>query len=58
MASSTLIFSHILPGIMGFIGILLICSGIMDSKRDNTIIGVVLFFLAGLLPFIVLPFLL
>ena len=58
MASGTLIFSHILPGIMGFIGILLICSGIMDGKRNNTIIGVVLFFLAGLLPFIILPFLL
>lgn len=53
--TGSLIYSHIAPGILGFIGILLICSGIMDRKQNYTIIGVVLFFAAGILPFIILP---
>jgi hypothetical protein len=60
MADSTiiagsLIYSHIIPPLMGFIGVILICSGIMDRKTKYTIAGVALFMLAGLLPFLILP---
>ncbi len=56
--TGTLIYSHILPGILAVIGIFLICNGIMDRKNNYTIIGVALFFLAGLLPFLILPLML
>ena len=56
--SSAILFSHIIPPIMAVISILLICSGIMDRKNQLTIAGVVLFFAAGITPFLVLPFLL
>jgi tellurite resistance protein TehA-like permease len=58
MAIETLLYSHILPPIAGFIGVILICSGIMDDNRNYTIMGVVCFLAAGLLPFIILPFVL
>lgn len=56
--SSVILFSHIIPPIMAVISILLICIGIMDRKNQYTLIGVVLFFAAGILPFLILPFLL
>lgn len=56
--TGTLIYSHILPGILAFLGIILICNGIMDRKNTHTLIGVTLFFAAGLLPFLILPFML
>lgn len=56
--SSVILFSHIIPPIMAVISILLICNGIMDRKTPYTIAGVALFFLAGILPFLILPFLL
>lgn len=56
--SSVILFSHIIPPIMAIISILLICIGIMDRKNQYTLIGVVLFFAAGILPFLILPFLL
>jgi hypothetical protein len=57
-SSSAILFSHIIPPIMAVISILLICSGIMDRKNQYTIAGVVLFFAAGIIPFLILPFLL
>ncbi len=56
--SSVILFSHIIPPIMAVISILLICIGIMDRKNQYPLIGVVLFFAAGILPFLILPFLL
>lgn len=56
--SSVILFSHIIPPIMAVISILLICIGIMDRKNQYTLIGAVLFFAAGILPFLILPFLL
>jgi hypothetical protein len=56
--TGSLIYSHILPAILGFVSIILICLGIMDRKNNYTIIGIVMFFAAGLLPFIILPFVL
>ncbi|MDO5834916.1 MAG: hypothetical protein Q4P17_00245 [Methanobacterium sp.] len=51
----SLLYSHIIPPVLAFIGIILLCSGIMDRKRNYTIAGIVLFFAAGLLPFLILP---
>ena len=53
--SSVILYSHVIPPIIAFISILLICSGIMDKKTPYTILGVVLFFAGGLLPFLILP---
>jgi hypothetical protein len=56
--SGFLIYSHVLPAIFAFFGIILIANGIMDRKNEYTIGGVVLFFGAGVLPFLLLPFVL
>jgi hypothetical protein len=56
--SSVLLFSHIIPPIMAVISVLLICMGIMDRKTPYTIAGIVIFFAGGLLPFLILPYLL
>lgn len=54
MATGTLIFSHIIPSILGFFGILLLISGIMDDEKRTTIIGAVLFVVGVISPFIFL----
>lgn len=54
--SGFLIYSHILPAIIAFFAIILIANGIMDRKMQYAIGGVALFFFAGILPFILLPF--
>jgi hypothetical protein len=56
--SGFLIYSHVLPAIIGFLGILFIANGIMDRKMQYTIVGVALFFAAGVLPFLILPLIL
>lgn len=56
MASGILIFTHILPVILGFFGVILLISGIMERKRPLTVLGIILFFIAGILPFIVIPY--
>ncbi|WP_295621309.1 hypothetical protein [uncultured Methanobrevibacter sp.] len=50
-----IIFSHILPLILGFFSILLMINGIMDEQKPVTVIGVILFLVASLSPFFVLP---
>jgi hypothetical protein len=55
MTEISIIFSHILPPLAGFVGIILLCSGIMDNNRNFTIIGALTFLAAGLLPFLILP---
>lgn len=57
-SSGFLLYSHILPPLFGFLSILLIASGVMDKKREYAIGGIVLFFIAGVLPFLVLQFVL
>lgn len=54
MATGTLIFSHIIPPILGFLGVLLVISGIMDDERNIAIIGVVIFVIAAISPFFIL----
>ena len=49
------VFFIYFPAIFGFVGVLLIASGIMDDKLEYTIGGIALFFFAGILPFIILP---
>jgi hypothetical protein len=56
--SATVIYSHIIPAVVGFLGVLLICTGIMDKKLPYTVAGIVLFFAAGLLPFVILSLIL
>ncbi|MGL6298842.1 MAG: hypothetical protein ACRC1M_06735 [Methanobacteriaceae archaeon] len=53
--TGSILFTHILPGILGFIGIIFVANGIMDSEDRIAIIGAVLFALAVFLPFIILP---
>ncbi|MGV8143897.1 MAG: hypothetical protein ACP5OJ_04695 [Methanothermobacter sp.] len=58
LVESSLLFSHIIPPILALIGFIAITSGIMDSNNRNTIIGIVIFLMAGIFPFIALPFIL
>ncbi len=55
MISGSLVFLIYFPVIFGFLGILLIASGIMDDKMEYTLGGIALFFGAGIVPFIILP---
>lgn len=50
-----IIFSHILPLILGFFSILLIINGIMDEQKHITALGIALFLLAAVGPFFILP---
>ncbi len=50
-----IIFSHILPLILGFFSILLIINGIMDEEKHISIIGIILFLVASIGPFLILP---
>lgn len=52
--TGTTIFSHILPIIFGFFGVILMASGILDEKKSNLIIGIVLFVFGCLSPFLIL----
>lgn len=50
----TTIFSHILPVIFGFFGLLLIISGILDENNPKLGLGIVLFIVACAFPYVVL----
>ena len=50
----TTIFSHILPVIFGFFGVLLIISGSLDEDRTKLGLGVALFVMACIFPYLVL----
>lgn len=50
----TTIFSHILPVIFGFFGILLIISGSLEDEKLKLGLGVALFIVACAFPFVVL----
>ena len=49
-----MIFSHIIPVILGFFGVLFIGLGVMDERKEQLIIGIILFVTACFSPFIVL----
>ena len=50
----TTIFSHILPVIFGFFALLLIVSGSLEDNDPKLGLGVVLFIIACIFPYIVL----
>ena len=50
----TTIFSHIIPVILGVIGVLLIISGSLDESKSKFYTGVVVFVFACIFPYIAL----
>lgn len=50
----TTIFSHVIPFVLGFFGIILITRGFMDDENVNLILGIVLFVIACISPFLIL----
>ncbi len=50
----TTIFSHIIPVILGFFGVLLIISGSFDEDRPKLGLGIALFIIACVFPYIIL----
>lgn len=48
------LFSHILPVMLGFFGVLLLIAGSLDENKYKFSIGILLFILAVALPYIVL----
>ena len=50
----TTIFSHILPVICGFFGIVNIISGSLEEDKGKLILGVVFFVIACVMPYVIL----
>ena len=50
----TTIFSHILPVIIGFFALLFIISGSLEENKPKLGLGIVLFIIACLFPYVVL----
>ena len=50
----TTIFSHILPVIFGFFALLLIISGSLEDNDPKLGLGIVLFIIACIFPYVVL----
>ncbi|MBQ6627515.1 MAG: hypothetical protein IJH65_01655 [Methanobrevibacter sp.] len=50
----TTIFSHIIPVILGFFSILLIISGTLDEDKPKLGLGIALFVIACIFPYIIL----
>lgn len=55
LVESSLIFSHIIPPILAFIGIIVITTGVLDSNNRYILLGILIFLIAGLSPFVILP---
>ena len=50
----TTIFSHILPVVLGFFGLLFIISGALDEDKPKLGLGIALFIIACIFPYVVL----
>lgn len=50
----TTIFSHIIPVVFGFFGLLLIISGTLDEDQPKLGLGIALFVIACIFPYVVL----
>ena len=50
----TTVFSHILPVICGFFAFLLIISGSLEENNPKLVLGVVLFVIACIAPYLIL----
>lgn len=53
-ANGTILFSHILPVILGFLAIILVISGSLEESKTKLGVGIVLFVVACLFPYIIL----
>ncbi|WP_298518646.1 hypothetical protein [uncultured Methanobrevibacter sp.] len=54
----TTIFSHILPVIIGFFGIVMVISGSLEENKPKLALGMVLFVIACIFPYVILRILL
>ena len=52
--TGTTIFSHILPVFFGFFGLLFVMSGILDDNQPKLGLGILLFVIACIFPYVVL----
>ena len=50
----TTIFSHILPVFFGFFAVILIISGSLDENKPKLALGIILFIVACVFPYLVL----
>ena len=50
----TTIFSHIIPVVFGFFAILLIISGLLDEDKPKLGLGIALFVIACVFPYVIL----
>ena len=50
----TTIFSHILPVLFGFFALLLMISGSLEENNPKLVLGVVLFIIACIFPYMIL----
>lgn len=50
----TTIFSHIIPVILGFFAVLLIISGFLDENKPKLYLGIIVFIIACIFPYVVL----
>lgn len=50
----TTIFSHILPVIFGFFGLLFVISGVLDDNNPKFALGIILFIVGCAFPYVVL----
>ncbi|MDO5815750.1 MAG: hypothetical protein Q4Q18_08925 [Methanobrevibacter sp.] len=50
----TTIFSHILPVLFGFFALILIISGSLEENKPKLSLGIVLFVIACVFPYVVL----
>ena len=53
----TTIFSHILPVVFGFFGLLMIISGALDEDQPKLGLGIALFVIACIFPYVFLTLL-
>lgn len=54
MVQSVIVYSEIIPTILAIIGLYFIITGVLDEKRNFLAIGLVLFLMAIVVPFIIL----
>lgn len=50
----TTIFSHILPAILGFLALIMVISGSLEESKTKLGVGIVLFVVACLFPYLIL----
>lgn len=54
MVQSVIIYSEVIPTILAIVALYFLCSGVLDHDRGYLSLGIFLFVLAVMLPFIIL----